>query len=172
VRGGWLAVAAGLAVASLAFPVAGVYARKAGFSDGPRLNGMGWLPAGDVAAIEWLRANAPGDAVVLESAGDDYSAFGHARISTYTGRATVIGWAGHVLQWGHDPDARRTDVDTLYRTTDPAQARVLLDVYGIGFVVVGPLELADHGDAGTRKWESLGRRVLDRAGTTVWRVSR
>ena len=33
---------------------------------------------GDPAAIDWLRAHTPGDAVVLEAVGEDYSAFGHA----------------------------------------------------------------------------------------------
>ena len=68
-----------------------------GFANAPTLDGLKWLSArspGDPGAIDWLRANAPGDAVVLEAFGDDYSAFGHARISTFTGRPTVIGWAG------------------------------------------------------------------------------
>ena len=64
---------------------------------------------------------------MLESVGDDYSAFGHARISTFTGLPTVMGWTGHELQWGHDPGSRRADVDLLYKTPDAAVARPLLD---------------------------------------------
>ena len=41
---------------------------------------------GDPAAIDWLRDHAPHGSVVLEAVGDDYSAFGHGRISTFTGR--------------------------------------------------------------------------------------
>ena len=52
---------------------------------------------------------------MLEAVGDDYSAFGHARISTFTGLPTVMGWLGHELQWGHDPGRRRQDVEALYR---------------------------------------------------------
>ena len=38
------------------------------------------------------------------------------------------------------------------------------------YVVVGPLELADHGDAGVAKWDLLGERVFDEDGTVVWRL--
>jgi hypothetical protein len=39
-------------------------------------------------------------------------------------------------------------------------------------VVVGPIERTAYGDAGLAKWDALGRRVLARAGTTVWAVRR
>ena len=38
------------------------------------------------------------------------------------------------------------------------------------YVVVGPLERADYGDAGEPKWAQLGRRVFERDGTTVWEL--
>jgi uncharacterized membrane protein len=170
--------AAGTAVALLlgaVYPYAGTYARKQGFAAAPTLDGLGWLrdrAPGDPAAIEWLRAHAPGDAVVLEGVGEDYSAFGHARISTFTGRATVLGWAGHELQWSHHPGNRAQDVRTLYTTTDLALARTLIGRYGIGYVVAGPIERTDYGDRGLAKWDRLGRRVLDVRGTTVWALSR
>jgi YYY domain-containing protein len=163
---------AGLLLAA-GYPVAGTYARKGGFAQAPHLDGLRWLSRsapGDPGAIAWLRDHAPPRAVVLEGVGDDYSSFGHARISTFTGRPTVLGWAGHELQWAHDPGHRRADVDRLYSLTDPAAARPLLARYGVRYVVVGPIERADHGDAGVAKWDSLGRRVYDRDGTTVWQL--
>ena len=72
---------------------------------------------GRLEAIAWLNDHAPADAVVLETVGEDYSRVGHARISTFTGLPTVLGWPGHELQWGHDPGTRRADVATLYETT-------------------------------------------------------
>ena len=44
----------------------------------------------------------------------------------------------------------------------------LLARYGIGYVVVGPLEHTTYGDGGDAKWAQLGRRVYSRGGTTVW----
>jgi YYY domain-containing protein len=169
----WAPVAlVGFALAAI-YPVAGTYARKAGFRDGPRLDGLRWLQRdapGDVAAIAWLRAHAAPGAVVLEAVGPDYSEFGHARISTFSGRAAVLGWAGHELQWGHDAGTREADVRRIYRTTDAAEARRLLDRYKVDYVVAGPLERADYGEDGLAKLDRLGTRVVDEAETIVWRV--
>jgi YYY domain-containing protein len=170
---GWAAVAAVLLVLGLVFPYAGSYARTGGFATGPTLDGLRWLEArspGDPGAIAWLRENADGDAVILEAFGDDYSAFGHARISTFTGRPTVMGWAGHELQWQHDPGTRGADVQTLYATTDVEAARRLIGTYGIRYVVAGPIEQTTYGDAGSAKWDQLGRRVFSQDGTTVWEL--
>ena len=170
----WAAAAAVLLLLGLVYPYAGTYARKGGFSRSPTLDGLAWLrptAPGDPAAIDWLRANTAGEAVVLEAVGDDYSAFGHARISTFTGRPTVLGWAGHELQWDHEPGGREEDVRTLYTTDDLAQARELIARYGIDYVVLGPIERTTYGDAGLAKWDQLGERVFERDGTTIWRLS-
>ena len=168
------AVAGVALLGALVYPIAGTYARKGGFDRSPTLDGLGWLrdrAPGDVEAIAWLNDNAPDGAVVLESVGEDYSAFGHGRISTFTGLPTVLGWPGHELQWGHDAGSRLQDVATLYETTSTTEARELLDRYDIRYVVVGPLERTDHGDAGVEKWDELGERVLESGDTTVWEIS-
>jgi YYY domain-containing protein len=170
----WASVMAVLLVLGLVYPYAGGYARTGGYANGPTLDGLRWLKAsspGDPAAIAWIRDNTEGDAVVLEAFGDDYSAFGHARISTFSGRPTVMGWAGHEVQWQHDPGSRGADIQALYTGTDPAQARALIDRYGIEYVVVGPIEQTTYGDAGTPKWDQLGERVFSQDGTTVWKLT-
>jgi YYY domain-containing protein len=170
----WAALTAVLLLLGLVYPYAGTYARKDGFSRSPSLDGLRWLTPsspGDAAAIEWLRANTPGNAVVLEAVGEDYSAFGHARISTFTGRATVLGWAGHELQWDHKAGSREADVKTLYTTTDLDEARRLIDRYGVDYVVFGPIERTTYGDAGLEKWDQLGEKVFDRDGTLIWRLN-
>jgi YYY domain-containing protein len=161
-----------LALAAV-YPVAGTYARKGGFADTPHLGGLRWLEEsspGDPAAIDWLNENAPSGSVVLEAVGDDYSAFGHARISTFTGLPTVMGWVGHELQWEHDPGTRRQDVETIYRAGTAESARALLERYDVRYVVVGPIERTSYGDSGVAKWDELGRRVFDRDGTTIWEL--
>ena len=96
---------------------------------------------------------------MLEAVGEDYSAFGHARISTFTGRPTVIGWGGHELQWDHDPGAPRAGrQDALHDARTSTRRAQLIDRYGVDYVVVGPIERTDYGDAGLAKWDRLGRR--------------
>ena len=177
-RRAWPVWAAGTAVLLLlgaVYPYAGTYARKGGFSRSPTLDGLAWLrerAPGDPAAIQWLRARTDGSAVVLEAVGEDYSAFGHARISTFTGRATVLGWPGHELQWDHQVGSREADVRTLYTTTNLTAAREQIARYAVGYVVFGPIERTTYGDAGLTKWDTLGEQVFDRAGTTIWRLRR
>jgi YYY domain-containing protein len=172
----WQAWAGAAAVALLlgaVYPWGAADARTGGLTPGPSLDGLAWLrqrAPGDPDAIAWLRAHTPGDAVVLEATGQDYAPTGEGRISTFTGRPTVLGWAGHELQWAHDPGTRAADVRTLYATADLPQARALLARYGIAYVVAGPIERADYGEGGLAKWDALGRRVFSRAGTTIWRI--
>jgi len=171
----WAALTAILLVLGAVYPYAGTYARKSGFARSPSLDGLAWLrpsAPGDPAAMAWLRAHTPGSAVMLEAVGEDYSAFGHGRISTFTGRATVLGWAGHEVQWEHQPGGREADVRTLYTTASLRQARDLIVRYDVAYVVFGPIERTTYGDAGLAKWDELGTRVFDRDGTTVWRLQR
>src|SRR3954451_24437731 len=147
----WAALTAVGLLFGAVYPYAGTYARKDAFRTSPTLDGLGWLrerAPGDVEAIAWVRGHTPGDAVVLEGVGDDYSAFGHARISTFTGRQTVLGWAGHEIQWDHPVGSRIEDIKTLYTTPDAAVARPLLARYGIRYIVAGPIEHTTYGDAG------------------------
>ena len=46
----------------------------------------------------------------------------------------------------------------------------LLDRYDVRYVVVGPLERTEYGDAGVAKWDELGERVYDADGTIVWEL--
>lgn len=177
-RAAWALVAVGLVGVSVAYTVAGTYSRKMAFKGESRLDGKAWLGGaapGDPAMIDWVREQTPGDAVVLEAWGDDYSAFGNARVSTYTGRPTVIGWQGHELQWSHDVarpgggPLRSEDVRTLYSTRDEAVVSELVDVYGIDYVVIGPLERTTYGEAGLIG--TMGETVFESRGTRVVELS-
>jgi YYY domain-containing protein len=165
-RWAWATGAAALVALGGAFTLEGSYARKAGFAGSPTLEGRAWLPPGDVAAIDWLRANARGDAVIAEAAGDDYSAFGHARISTFTGRPAVIGWEGHEVQWKHDPTSLRAKVGRLYSSRNPTEVKALLAELRVEYAVLGDLERSDYGDA--RALAVLGRRVFASGDTEIY----
>ena len=172
-RLGFAALIALVAVAGAVYPIAGTYARTGGFAGSPTLDGLGWLrdrAPGDVEAIDWLNDHVAGAPVVLEAVGDDYSAFGHGRISTFTGLPTVLGWPGHERQWGHDVGDRAAQVARAYSSPTAAAALPVLREHDVRYVVVGPLERTDYGDGGVAKWDELGRRVFDRDGTTIWEL--
>src|SRR5205807_8482502 len=87
---------------------------------GLTLDGTSFLSADERVAVRWLseqNAQAVGGRVVLaEAVGGEYSMGG--RMATYSGAATVLGWAGHELQWrGPRPElgSREADMAQLYR---------------------------------------------------------
>ena len=173
VRRVWLGALAALVVLALVYPVLGSYSRLLRFQQSPTLDGMQWLERtapGDAAAVRWLRASVPGSPAILEAVGRDFDPSGRGRISTFTGLPTVMGWAGHEVQWGHDPGTRAADVQRIYGTADVALARSLLRRYDVRYVVVGSLEREDYRPAALRKFDRLGRPVFRSGSTVVYRV--
>jgi YYY domain-containing protein len=154
-RGAWFAGLALLLGASLIYPALAVPNRADNFVKNPQLDGIAWIGVtnpGDYAAIQWLAANAPRGAHILEAVGDDYS-YGN-RISMATGLATPQGWFGHESQWRGNTrlfkdDAtgidRGADIARIYQTLDLPETLTLLGKYDISFVVVGQEERAKYG---------------------------
>ena len=154
------------------YPVVGTYSRAHGISTPLTLDGMRWLTRSrpdDARAIEWLR-RVPGTPTIVESVGPDFDPNGTSRVSTFTGLPTVLGWAGHELQWGHDPGSRGADVNRLYETRSTATARRLLRRYGVRYVFVGSLERALYPPGGLRKFGRLGTPAFRSGSTVVYRV--
>jgi YYY domain-containing protein len=169
----WLAGLACLGLLALVYPVVATYSRSRGFDHPPTLNGMAWLnhaAPDDAAAIRWLRRKEPDSVPVLEATGSDFDPAGTARVSTFTGLPAVLGWAGHEIQWGHQPDSRAEDVERAYRTRSLSVARRLLARYRVRYVFVGSLERQRYPRAGLLKFALLGRRVFRSGQTTVYRV--
>ncbi len=130
-------------------------------------------------AIAWVRANTPGDAVILEAVGPSYdtAGIGYGGVSSSTGRATVMGWEGHQQQWrGGDPQLlaqiapRAADVATIYSTTDVAQARALLATYGVDYIYVGEAERQTYPAEGLAKFPALGDIAFQNGEVTIYRV--
>jgi YYY domain-containing protein len=95
----------------------------------------------EAAAIEFLRA-VP-DGIIVEAVGGSYS--NYARISTYTGLQTVLGWPGHEDQWrgSYAPQGSRSDdITKFYSTTRWEEAQSILDQYDIRYIYIGGLERA------------------------------
>jgi uncharacterized membrane protein len=98
-------------------------------------------------AIMWLRENVQGTPVILEAVGGQYSNF--ARVSADTGLPTLLGWAGHELQWrgsaNPEPGLRDPIVHRIYSQTDWRDTSALLDKYQVEYIYLGSLELSSYG---------------------------
>jgi uncharacterized membrane protein len=126
--------------------------------------------ADDVAAIQWLNDQVSGQPVILEAAGSSYS--DAARISTFTGLPTVLGWETHEWLWRTSsamPDAygtlvspRQADIRTFYTTTDPQERREQIERYQIAYIVVGQLERNAYGPLDELGLDATGTIVFER----------
>lgn len=144
-------------------------------------------PAG-AASLDWLRREVPVGSVVLEAVavedraarrcGGSYNGEGYGGVAAATGIPTVLGWAGHQIQWrGGDPQARAeldprcAAVDTIYLTGDPSEAERLLRQYGVDFVYVGGLERRLYPPESLAKFASLGTVVFEQDEVTIYRLN-
>jgi YYY domain-containing protein len=183
----WIGAAGVLLALALVYPGVATYYKVRDSGGFKGLDGSAYLatyfPA-DYEAIKWLSSSVSGDPVVLEASGPPYSTF--ARISTFTGLPTVLGWANHENQWRAgqawatgEISKRDADIDTIYSTTDLVLARQLLNEYNVQYVVVGAVErgVVGSGDyfkqyppAGLDKFSRLGKVVFRSGDTAVYQV--
>src|SRR5207302_3757097 len=125
----------------------------------------------DRAAVRWLadqNAGASGRVVIAEALGNEYDPQS-AGMATYSGAATVLGWAGHELQWrGPVPEVgiRQSDLGAIYRDAPVEAVRPLLDRYGVLYVVVSDVERKVYGESVTSRFDGT-LPVAFRAGTDV-----
>jgi len=144
-------------------------------------------PAG-AASLAWLRREAPVGSVVLEAVavedraarrcGGSYNSEGYGGVAAATGIPTVLGWAGHQIQWrGGDPEARAeltprcAAVDAIYLTSDPSEAQRLLRQYRVDFVYIGGLERRLYPPESLAKFASLGTVVFEQDEVTIYRLN-
>jgi len=146
---------------------------RAVFADG----GQELTLAHDRDAIRWMLENVDGSPVVAEANTTPVLYGWQGRYSWFTGNPTIVGWDFHQRQQrptqAEAVHARVAEVQTAYRTTDPAEAHRILTSYGASYVVVGGLERA-YFPEGTAKWEEGDGRywalVYRNPGTRVYRV--
>ena len=163
-----------LAVPALAYSFVATLAKTEASSVAGSLDGLAAARVSrpsEVAAAEWLRAHAPGNAVVLEAPGRAYS--GDSRMSTWTGIPSVIGWAQHEELWREsDPRiaARTADIDTAYRTHDSALRRAVLERYAVTHVVAGDSERDRYGPEVLERLRQDLDVAFANGGTTIYQV--
>jgi uncharacterized membrane protein len=141
------------------------------------LDGAAWLARYhpfDWGGVTWLNAHVPGRAVIAEAPATQYGAYAYeGRISAHTGLPAVLGWAGHEWQWRgtYEEQARREqDLELLFTTEDPALTEVILERYGVEYVVVGPVERERYPAAGLTKFADRYPVAYANEGLTLYRV--
>jgi YYY domain-containing protein len=191
-KGVWLGVLTFLVVSSLIYTVLGTRARLSDrFSTGPvTLDGTAYMVEAvhqengkplelkwDLEAIQWLQDTVEGSPVVLEAHNEQYH--WSARIASYTGLPTVLGWPWHQMQQRMDYDYAVRDraavVQELYNTTDRRRAEELLRQYEVKYIVMGQLEQIYYSPKGLQKFEDMaaqGLLTLDfqNQGAKIYRV--
>ncbi|MCR4586608.1 MAG: hypothetical protein K5686_12905 [Lachnospiraceae bacterium] len=121
----------------------------------------------DAPAIEWIKERTERGSVILEANGDSYTIYN--RVSTLTGRPTVLGWRTHEWLWQNDPDVvdeRADDIWDIYCGTDPSRIRELLLKYGVDYIFIGSCEYEKYLPEGMNValLKSLGDTVYDGGG--------
>ncbi|MBV7329524.1 hypothetical protein KFU94_15010 [Chloroflexi bacterium TSY] len=158
-----------LMAGGLLYPIAGTYSKTAGFGHPePTFDAIahiGLHSPDERAAIAWVRNNTMPDALVLEAKGASYRS-NYNRISTSTGRPTLLGWDGHESQWrgrayGEMAQARPEMLEMIYRSGTTQDIERVLNEWEIDYVYLGPTERADYQiDPGA---EERLRRTMDLA---------
>jgi uncharacterized membrane protein len=95
-----------------------------------------------------VRTNTLPTDVVVEGKGRSYGAETN-RISTMTGRPTLLGWDGHEAQWrgrayGAMAAGRPEALQAIYGGATPEQRARVLKELGADYVYVGPQERAQY----------------------------
>jgi YYY domain-containing protein len=149
-KGSWAAriVVALVIVMGLAYPALAYLDKTDNFrpAEGYSLDASRYLRTyqpNEAAAIDWL-ADVP-DGVVAEAVGGQYSSY--ARVSTYSGQPSVLGWPGHEGQWrgGYtEVGTRQADIRTLYETADWQIALDIIRQYNIKYIYIGGLESTSY----------------------------
>ncbi len=114
---------------------------KANNPDQRTLDGSAYLAntmPDDYKAFQFMKGLEPG--VVAEAVGGQYSEY--ARVSTFTGMPTVLGWPGHEGQWRDASllGTRQIDIESLYSTPDWAATQLIINQYHVRYVYIGNLE--------------------------------
>ncbi len=95
----------------------------------------------EYAAVQWFR-NISGQPVVLQAPGELYQ--WNTYITAFTGLPTVLGWAGHELNWRFparkEIDSRWADVNTMYSSSNAIEVDRLLKKYNVSYIYFGEAE--------------------------------
>ncbi len=135
------------------------------------LNGLTWLQEqnpDDFAAVEWLNSTIKGRPNIVEAVGESYTTF--ARVSTFTGMPTILGWRVHEWLWrgGFEIPGKRTEeVRKIYEEPTTPESKQLLRQYNIRFIFLGDKEREAYTALNESGVEALGQVVFQSGKTKI-----
>lgn len=135
------------------------------------LDGTQWLAEqhpDDFMAIEWLNSTVEGRPVIAEAVGESYTTF--ARVSTFTGLPTILGWRVHEWLWrgGFEIPGKRTEeVKQIYEDPLAEETATVLNQYQVRFIFVGDKEREAYTAINEAGLRSLGRVVFQSGKTYI-----
>jgi uncharacterized membrane protein len=138
------------------------------------LDGLNWLELSspsDYHAIVWLRKNIDGRPVILEAVGDSYTTY--ARVSTFTGLPTVLGWRVHEWLWrgGFDiPSQRTEEVKTIYLDPGSFSSKQLIKKYNVEYIFIGEKEREAYEGIDELGLSQLGKIVFSSGDTKIIQI--
>jgi len=125
--------------------------------------------------VRWLadqNASARGRVVIAEGLGNEYDP-ATSGMASFSGAATILGWAGHELQW-RGPIAelgrREGDLRGVYHDAPAEGIRPLLGRYDVRFVVVGDIERQKYGDEVATRFDGILPVAFRSGGVTIYRA--
>jgi uncharacterized membrane protein len=135
------------------------------------LDGSAYLAgmmADDYQAMQYMKQLE--DGVVAEAVGPGAGQYSeYARVATFTGMPTVLGWSGHEGQWRDASlqGTRANDIETLYTTSDWMTAQEILKKYNIKYVYIGNLERSTY-PVNEEKFGLLLKQVYQQGSVTIY----
>ncbi len=149
-----------LIILSGAYYSAAMLTVKSSDSSLQSLDGLAYLPADVIAAIEFAKKNISVEDVILESVGEwDESGL----ISRSTGIPNIINWPGHQAQWrGYtdEIDKRTFAVKTIYSSPDVEIRKQLLEEFNVSYVYVGLNEQRIYTPEQLSKFELFAQTIF------------
>ncbi|HEX2986609.1 MAG TPA: DUF2298 domain-containing protein [Chloroflexota bacterium] len=158
----------------LLYPVGATASRTQDSSTQATLDGAAFFQVqrpDEYSAIQWLARNASGRPVVMEATGGSYSSY--ARVSTFSGLPTVLGWASHEVQWGRNGaelQRRTQDIDAVYSTASRDSIVAILRKYQVVYLFVGSLEVEKYGPALSERFSGLLEPAYRQGNVVIYRV--
>jgi len=130
----------------------------------PTVSSYQFIDAKGLQVAEWARQNTSPAAVFAVA--DEHN----NPIATLSGRRILVGYPGWLWTYGLADFVRKGADQRLILQGAPNTAD-LVDKYGVGYVLIGPQELADPRNANIGYWDQNGRRVYTNGEYSVYKVS-